>query len=89
MGELSNCVQSVQHEKRGQDPRRSSYASKIERLICLYLLENRLTKDIEILSDAELEFWGIDSCLFKLIFPNYKRVVVYEDWVLVEFNLAK
>lgn len=89
MGEPDNFLQGVQHEKGGQDSRRSWYANKVERMIYNYLLEGRITGDIVIESDSCLESWGVDPVVFNLIFPKYKRVVVYEDRVLVEFDLAK
>lgn len=85
MEQFSNSVQALQLQKGGFDSGRGKYASFVERQINNYLLECYIMNEITIVSDRELERYGIDSNIFNLIYPNWKIVRVGEDGVFVGF----
>lgn len=85
MEQLSNSVQTLQLQEGRPDPGRGKYANIIERAINNYLLECYIMKDITIVSDRELERYGVDPKVFQLIYPNWQIVKVGEDGVFVGF----
>ena len=86
MGESSNFMQELQLQKGRQDSRRSRYAAFLERLLYNSLSEIYIINPICINSKKDLERWGIDPDVFELIFPEWKKIVVDRNGVLVSWE---
>ena len=59
----------------------------MEKAILNHLTALNIFSDIHINTPQELEFWGVDSKIFELLYPNWEQIKVIKDSVLVTFDV--
>lgn len=85
MGKSCDGMQTVQFAERRSNSCGGRNAAKIARLIEQYLSEIYVRNDVIIHNDRELARWGVDPEVFGLVYAGWKRIVVSETGVLIDF----
>lgn len=85
MGQSCDSVQAVQFAEGRSYSSGSRNAAKIARLIEDYLSEIYVRENVVIRDSRGLARWGVDPEVFDLVYGGWKRIVVSETGVLIEF----
>lgn len=85
MGKSCDGMQTVQFAEGRSNSCGGRNAAKIARLIEDYLSEIYVRENVVIRDSRGLARWGVDPEVFDLVYRGWKRIVVSETGVLIDF----